>query len=667
MRRIVLSNVRVFRFLGVLSSANSHLRRLIAAAAVLAVVQAYAAERPNVLWLSTEDMSPNLGCYGDDHARTPNIDALAANSVVYENAFVPSPVCATCRSSIITGVYSTALGAHHMRSRVVLPPEMRCFTEYLREAGYYCTNNAKEDYNFQTPAAAWDESSRQAHWRHRPQPDQPFFAVFNFTGTHESSVRGDEPNYRRTIASLQAAELRDPASLELPPYYPDTPQVRDHWARYYNTITALDKWVAERLAELQEAGLAEDTVVFFWSDHGAGLPRAKRWLYDSGLRVPLIVRIPEKFRVDEQSGAGIRSPQLVSLIDLGPTVLNLASLPIPAYMQGQPFLGEHLPAARQYVYGSRDRMDESYDAVRCVRDRNYKYIRNFMPWRPYAQYQSYGENNDIMRELRRLDIAGKLTPDQALFMRRRRPVEELYDLDNDPHELRNLAADRSYEPIRQRLAAALFPWMQYTRDLGLLPEGLMHRQVQPGQTPYGRYRRVGGEDEYQELLVAALAGSAAFANRPEDDPRWRSVGLLTQYASPKTPVAYWGATAFAAPPLLSDASTRAGVRGMESAIHKDPALRMMTAEMSLSSSDESVRTQAVNTLLELYESAPTPWDQVAAANAIDLAPDFESQVAAKLADVNDRVRRQLRTHSAQDLPADTLGRWVRRFDDRLGD
>ena len=333
-----------------------------------------AADHPNILWLSTEDMSPNLGCYGDKQAHAPHIDELAAEGIRYANAFVPCPVCATCRSSIITGVYSASLGTHHMRSKVRIPAEIRCFPAYLRGVGYYCTNNEKQDYNFKTPPGSWDESSHQATWQNRPTEETPFFAVFNFTGTHESSIRGDEPKYSQTIANLAPDHLQDPANLKLPLYYPDTPKVRAHWARAYNVVSALDLWIAERLAELDAAGVADDTIVFFWSDHGAGIPRHKRWLYDTGTHVPLIVYVPEKWRHLVPCTPGEVRDQLVSLVDLGPTVLNLAGVKIPAYMQGQPFLGPNLPAPRHYVYGTRDRMDESYDMIRAVRDGRYKYI-----------------------------------------------------------------------------------------------------------------------------------------------------------------------------------------------------------------------------------------------------------------------------------------------------
>lgn len=575
-----------------------------------------AAERPNILWLSTEDMSPNLGCYGDRDARTPHIDRLASEGVLYKNAFVPCPVCATCRSAIITGVYSASLGTHNMRSKVEIPAEIRCFPAYLRNAGYYCTNNEKQDYNFKTPPGSWDESSFQASWKNRPTPETPFFAVFNFTGTHESSIRGDGPKYSQTISKLPPNELHDPAKLKLPPYYPDTPKVRAHWARYYNVISALDLWVAERLAELDDAGLSEDTIVFLWSDHGAGIPRHKRWLYDTGMHVPLIVRVPEKWRHLVPCTPGEVREQLVSLVDLGPTVLNLAGVKIPAYMQGQPFLGPSLPAPRKYVYGARDRMDESYDMFRAVRDGRYKYIRNYMPLRPYAQSQSYGDNSDIMREIRRLDAAGQLNAEQALFMREMKPKEELYDLAADPFELNNLAADAEHEAKRAELAAALDDWMLSIRDLGIVPEGMLMRAVPDDSTRYALFRGTNGQQQYAKL--AKLARERAL---PTD---------------------------LVAGPELDD------------------SIRVIQLERALSDAfqADAKREEALAGLIDLYQHGDHPWDQVAAANVLDLyiadSPQTERLMAA-----NQVVRRQLSGPKGKRQPADSLRPWVNRFDQRF--
>lgn len=582
-----------------------------------------AADRPNILWLSTEDMSPNLGCYGDADAHTPHIDELAAEGIRFANAFVPCPVCATCRSSIITGVYSAALGTHHMRSKVTIPAEIRCFPEYLRGAGYYCTNNEKQDYNFKTPPGSWDESSHQATWQNRPTKETPFFAVFNFTGTHESSIRGDEPKYSQTIAKLPPEVLQDPAKLKLPPYYPDTPKVRAHWARSYNVVAALDLWIAERLAELDAAGVADDTIVFFWSDHGAGMPRHKRWLYDTGTHVPLIVYVPEKWRHLVPCKPGEVRDQLVSLVDLGPTVLNLAGVEIPAYMQGQPFLGPNLPAPRQYVYGTRDRMDESYDMLRSVRDGRYKYIRNYRPDRPYSQHQGYGDNSDIMREWRRLAAAGELNESQALFMREHKPVEELYDTEVDPYELNNLADDPSQADRLSELSVALDAWMLDIRDLGVIPEGMLSRIVPTDGTRYAFFRDADGAERYAELVKNLRDG-----NLPID--------------------------------LVNQQKTD----GVEATV--DDSIRILAAERTLNDDARSEfdREEALATLVEIYRDGDSPWDQAEAATVLDLHVAGTSAVPA-LAAANQKVKRQLQKMNQQNQPANSLRPWANRFDQRF--
>ncbi|MGH9673352.1 MAG: sulfatase family protein, partial [Bryobacteraceae bacterium] len=282
---------------------------------------------PNILWISCEDMSPDLGCYGDSYSHSPNIDRLAAQGVRYTNAFSVAGVCAPSRSGIITAMYPSSIGTHHMRSQGVPPPYVKCFTEYLRAAGYYCTNNVKTDYNFETPLTAWDETSNRAHWRNRPK-DRPFFSVFNLTTTHESQIRAPEDVFAGHMRRVPADRRHDPARAVLPPYYPDTPVVRRDWANYYDLITSMDAQVGELLRQLEEDGLAQNTAVFFWADHGRGLPRAKRWIYDSGTRVPVVVRWPGQAR------AGSVSDQLVSLIDLGPTAISIAGAAVPAHMQG---------------------------------------------------------------------------------------------------------------------------------------------------------------------------------------------------------------------------------------------------------------------------------------------------------------------------------------------
>ena len=429
--------------------------------------------RPNILWISCEDISPDLGCYGNDYAITPNLDRLAAEGVRYTNAFTVAGVCAPSRSGIITGMYPTTIGTHHMRCRGVPPEYVKCFTEYLRAAGYYCVNNVKTDYNFETPRTAWDESSRRAHWRNCP-PDMPFFCVINFTITHESQIRLPDRQFWRRTAALEPHERHDPLKAILPPYYPDTPRVRRDWARYHDLITALDKEVGRVLQELEEDGLADETVVFFWSDHGRGLPRAKRWIYDSGIHVPLIVRWPGRIK------PGTVDDRLISLIDLGPTVLSIAGVPIPKHMQGRAFLGPAAEEPREYIFAARDRMDESYDIIRAVRDRRFKYIRNYEPYRTYAQRIAYMELMPTMQEMRRLWALGKLRGARALYFRSTKPVEELYDTWNDPHEIHNLADDPAYTDVLRRLRRVHERWVRETGDLGLIPEGQLWERIKPG-------------------------------------------------------------------------------------------------------------------------------------------------------------------------------------------
>lgn len=442
-------------------------------------------ERPNILWISVEDMNPDLGCYGDRYAVTPNLDRLAAQGVRYNNVFSHSPVCAPARSGIITGMYPTTIGTHHMRCQGVPPPYVKCFPEYLRAAGYYCTNNVKTDYQFPSPLTAWDECSKQAHWRGRAK-GQPFFSVFNLTLTHESQIRSAESVWKKRWEQLAPHERHDPDQAVVPPYYPDTPVVRRDWARYYDLITLMDKQVGKILQQLEEDGLAEDTIVWFWADHGRGLPRAKRWIYDSGIHVPLIIRVPEKFRQlarpedPEAVQPGTVNEDLIAFIDFAPTMLSLAGVKVPAYMQGRPFLGPQKAPPRQYIFAARDRMDETYDLIRAVRDKRYKYIRNYMPHLTYGQDIDYMNQMPSMQEMRRLNAEGRLVGPQRNYFLATKPLEELYDTLTDPHEINNLAANPAYQEVRERMRRVHVQWMEETGDVGLIPEPEFDELKRPG-------------------------------------------------------------------------------------------------------------------------------------------------------------------------------------------
>jgi len=465
-------------------------------------------ERPNILWLSIEDASPHLGCYGDPYATTPHVDRLAEEGVLYQNAFTTAGVCAPSRSAIITGMYQTSLGTHHMRCRAELPEPVRPFPIYLREAGYYCTNNSKEDYQFVTPANTWDESSSEAHWKNRPDNGQPFFAVFNFNGCHESGIANDA-KYERVTEGIERHD-RDLVSGSLPPYYPDSPVTREDWGRYYDVMTAMDRWVGEHLAALEEAGLADNTIVIFWSDHGVGLPRAKRWLYDSGIRVPLIVRMPQRFRVDTQGQPGTLTDELVSLMDLGPTALNLAGAGVPDHMKGRPFLGVNLPEPRRYIFGARDRMDERYDIIRAVRDERFKYIRNYEPFKTYYQYMNTPEKGRTMQEIRRVEADGSASEGVAAFLVQNKPPEELYDTANDPHEMNNLVSDPEFSEVLERMRQAHDRWVVETGDLGLIPEAEINARQETAGSAWGILQTEGSAElmgQIRDTASLSLQGS----------------------------------------------------------------------------------------------------------------------------------------------------------------
>ncbi len=443
--------------------------RIRCAAALLAICVSgfhsiFAAEGPNILWISLEDISPDLGCYGDAYAVTPNIDRLAAEGCRYTHVFTHAGVCAPSRSGIITGMYPCSIGTHYMRCKGVPPPFVKCFTEYLRAAGYYCTNDSKTDYNFDAPVTAWDENRKGAHWRARPTKDTPFFAVINLTTTHESQIRLPEAQLEARRKTLSPEELHDPAKAPLPPYYPDTPVVRRDMANYYDNLTFTDKEVGRILQQLDDDGLAESTIVFCWGDHGRGLPRHKRWIYDSGIRVPLVIRWPGHLK------PGSVSDELVAFVDFAPTLISLAGLDTPDHLQGIPFLGPKKAAPRPYIYAARDRMDETLDIIRAVRDKRWKYIRNYRPDLPYSQPIAYMDEMPTTKEWRRLAGEGRLAGPQALFFAATKPVEELYDTESDPHEIQNLTADPRHAATLARLRLAHEAWRDAIGDLGLIPE-----------------------------------------------------------------------------------------------------------------------------------------------------------------------------------------------------
>ncbi len=476
---------------------------------------------PNILWITSEDNGPELGCYGDDYSDTPYIDGLAKRGMMYRSCWSNAPVCAPARTTIVTGLFPTSLGGQHMRSQVDLPKVAKLYPQYFRELGYYCTNNSKTDYNFHTPAGdIWNESSGKAHWRKRKE-GQPFFAVFNFTISHESKLR-----------TRPHKAVHDATKVFVPPYHPDTPEVRQDWAQYYDRLTEMDRQVGGILGQLKEDGLEDNTIIFYYGDHGSGMPRGKRWLYESGLRVPMIVSVPGKLQhlVKGQYKTGTTSNRLVSFVDLVPTVLSLAGKAAPAHLHGKAFLGPHATPDPEYIFGFRDRMDERYDMSRAIRDQRFTYIRNFKPQRPQGSYLDYMFKTPTTQVWKRMFDEGKLTDAQSVFWRPK-ASEELYDLKNDPYQINNLAADTEHKGTLERFRGELKTWMLGIRDLGLLPEGEMIARSSDS-TPYD----YGHTNAYP---IEDLFEAADLASRPTTGDLGK---LMALSSGSDAGVRFWAAT-----------------------------------------------------------------------------------------------------------------------------
>lgn len=452
--------------------------------------------RPNILWLVAEDLGPYLPSFGDSTISTPNLSRLAAEGICYPNLYSPSGVCAPSRAAIATGMYPSSIGANHMRTgsytevtglpkyEAIPPPGSRMMSEYLRMQGYYCSNNSKKDYQFSAPPTAWDESSNMAHWRNRNE-GQPFFSIFNFGQTHESGLfepygfkTGEMRHYHsgdRTFTPESreggkfseketAMHVDKSTKFSVPPYLPDNEITqRDMW-KVYNNIAEVDQQIGAILAQLEEDNLLNSTIIFFYGDHGGPMPRQKRLIYDSGLNTPLIVRFPD------QKSAGTIDDQLVSFIDLAPTVFSLTSTPIPSNMHGQAFLGEMQATEREYIHAAADRFDGFTDAIRAVRNKRFKYIRNFRPHQGYYLPVVYREQIPTMQELLRMRDQATLNEFQEQWFRTEKPQEELFDCANDPHELTNIIEDEQYQEVLDSMRFEMDEWLSSIGDTPNMPE-----------------------------------------------------------------------------------------------------------------------------------------------------------------------------------------------------
>lgn len=581
-----------------------------------------AGQRPHILWIVSEDNSPFIGAYGDSFATTPTIDRLASEGVLYWNAFSNAPVCAPSRSALIMGVYPNSLGTEHMRSNNPVPSFMHFFPKYLKDMGYYTSNNAKKDYNTIDQPDVWDESSISATYKNR-KAGQPFFAVINIGISHESAIHTPIGHLRH-----------DPDKVPIPPYHPPTPEIKRDWAFYYDRVEEMDKRVGDILAELERDGLSDSTIVFYYSDHGGVLGRSKRFVYESGLHVPLIIRFPEAYRHLAPSGAGTTTDRIVSFVDFAPTVLSLAGAAIPEYMQGKAFLGPQETQPRKYAFAFRGRMGERTDMSRSVRDDNFRYIRNYMPHRIYGQYLEYQWKARSMASWEKAFHDGKLNEVQAKFWLPK-PVEELYDVKADPHNVMNLAEDPRYQAVLEEMRKENERWMKEVGDVGFIPEPILIEKA--SSMSLYEYARSGNFDFEKVLRVAEKASA-----RDEEE-----IEVLMEGLSDRDPVIrYWSAVGFA---VLGKEATGVKDALLRAAKDSEPAVQIAAAEAlfgfgekaialevlnaALAHKDRMVRLQALNVLETLGEEAAPALENIHKLVSEDLQDhDYDIRAANRLAE-----------------------------------
>jgi arylsulfatase A-like enzyme len=485
---------RLFTFLSLLCAGALKAAALPAAAQNAVPTTA----RPNIVWLIAEDMSPHFGCYGERTIATPNVDKLAANGLLFERAFVTGPICSPSRSAMITGMYQTTIGAHHHRSgvgseKIHLPDGVKIVPQLFQQAGYHTSNSGfypaarkgKTDYNFEYDPNSYDGID----WSTR-KAGQPFFAQIQLFGGKIRDVPNQLAEARKLLGSATSTE-----HLVLPPYYPRTQGILDDWAATLDAVRVTDRYVGEVMDRLRAEGLLENTVIFFMTDHGVSHGRGKQFLYDEGTHIPFVVSGPALPK-------GERRKDLIEHIDITATSLALAGIPKPASMQARDVLG-HDYQKRAATFSARDRADETVDRIRSVRTERWKYIKNFMPQRPYLQPNNYKDHKPCLIALREAAAAGQLDDVQRLLFAETRAPEELYDLDADPWEVRNLAADPVHSKTLGKLRSMLEQWIEQTQDQGRTPE------------PESRYD----------------ADMAAYQGRKPNPEVAKNIALMKQWAS----------------------------------------------------------------------------------------------------------------------------------------
>ena len=583
----------------------------------VAVGEAVEGSRPNIMWVTSEDNSYHwIGCYGNKDAKTPHIDKLAADGIRYKFAYANAPVCAVARNTLILGRYACGTGTHNMRSRYPVPDSFRTYPSFLREAGYYCVNRSKTDYNFKTDDKShWNESSPKAHWKNRAK-GQPFFAIFNTGISHESSLFLKKTEGYRKQGMIPATPSRDPASVQLPPHYPDTPEIRQDWVTYMDIVTAMDEQIGEWLQELDDEGVRDNTIVFYYSDHGGILPRAKRYINDTGTHVPLIVSFPKKWQHLAPAESGTVNDRPVAFIDLPPTVFSLAGVEIPQQFQGRAFAGKTAVEHEPYVFLFGQRFDSRMlRFVRAVTDGEYRYIRNFHPHRHRGILAGYPHGQVGWQSLYKLKRAGALNDVQSAYWAIPQPVEELYHTAEDPWELNNLANDPNHRDRLARMRHATLNKMREIGDTGLVPES-MYESISKDSTVY---EYVHNEDfPYEDVLKIALAAGDGGS------------GVLQQLRAAMKHdhpvIRYWGATGCT---IQGESASSAGNQLRKLLEDPSPSVRVAAAEALYVIGDKQTGFDGLIDILQETDDPVVSLEALNTTQALGVMNDVPEEVWAK--------------------------------------
>ena len=498
------------------------MKRLLVLLSALTALSLNAADRPNILWITSEDNASHwLGCYGNTQVRTPALDALAKNGIRFQNAYSNAPVCAVARSTILNGAYAPTMGTQHMRSRYPIEKKFKPYVTYLREAGYFCTNRSKTDYNFAgNDNALWDKAN---HYNKR-KDGQPFFCIFNFTGSHESSL------FTKKKSSITYIK---PEEVNVAPYLPDLPEIRSDLARYHGVMKQLDDQVAKVLADLERDGLAEDTIIFYYADHGGILPRGKRYLKDTGAKIPMIVHFPSKWQHLSPFKPGSTPEEPVAFVDLAPTLLSIIGIEKPKQMQGRALLGSKRvePAKDEMEFLYSDRFDEINGMRRGLTDGRWKYIHRFTPHLPAAPYSFYQFGQDGWMGYRKAWQEGKLKPEHARMWEAPQAVQELFDTRKDPWEINNLAGKMEHGEQLAKMRKALIARMIQVRDTSMVPESLFEAFAM-GEPVSARLAEREDMAELVNLAFDATSGDPGYLDK-----------FITAMKSDDMLTRYWGAHA----------------------------------------------------------------------------------------------------------------------------